>query len=119
MTNLAQLLVRAGRLHPHRPALVHGTRTLANFAETSDRVARLAHALRRRFNAQEGDRVALAMRNTPAFVEVLFAAWHAGLVAVPINAYLHPKEMAYILENCGARLCFATSAEAAWSGPCR
>ena len=55
-----------------------------------------------------GDRVALAMKNCPSFLEVLYACWHAGLVAVPINAKLHQTEFAYILENSGSRLCFAT-----------
>ena len=29
------------------------------------------------------------MRNRPEYLEALFAIWHAGLVAVPINARLH------------------------------
>ena len=32
----------------------------------------------------------------------------AGLVAVPVNAKLHPRELAYILEHSSARLCFAS-----------
>ena len=34
--------------------------------------------------------------------------WHAGLCAVPMNAKLHAKEFAFILENSGAKLCFVT-----------
>jgi long-chain acyl-CoA synthetase len=48
------------------------------------------------------------MTNCPEFYEVLFACWHAGLTAVPMNAKLHPKEFAYILENSGARACIVT-----------
>jgi acyl-CoA synthetase (AMP-forming)/AMP-acid ligase II len=48
------------------------------------------------------------MKNCPEFYEVLFACWHAGLTAVPMNAKLHPKEFAYILEDSGAKACFAT-----------
>jgi long-chain acyl-CoA synthetase len=48
------------------------------------------------------------MRNHPTYVELLFAAWHAGLVAVPINAKLHARELAYILQHSGARLCFTS-----------
>ncbi len=48
------------------------------------------------------------MANGPAFIEVPYACWHAGLAAVPINAKLHPAEFRYILEHSGARLCFAT-----------
>ena len=53
-----------------------------------------------------GDRVALVARNVPAYVETLFACWWAGLTAVPVNAKLHPKELAYVLENSGARWAF-------------
>jgi acyl-CoA synthetase (AMP-forming)/AMP-acid ligase II len=48
------------------------------------------------------------MKNCPEFYEVVFACWHAGLTAVPMNAKLHAKEFAYILENSGAKACFAT-----------
>ena len=39
------------------------------------------------------------MRNRPEYLEALFTIWHAGLVAVPVNARLHRDELAYILEN--------------------
>ena len=39
------------------------------------------------------------MRNRPEYLEALFAIWHAGLVAVPVNARLHRDEIAYILED--------------------
>jgi long-chain acyl-CoA synthetase len=55
-----------------------------------------------------GDRVALAMKNCPEFYELLFACWHAGMTAVPMNAKLHAKEFAYILENSGAKVCFVS-----------
>src|SRR5262249_27336568 len=34
--------------------------------------------------------------------------WHAGLAAVPANAKLHGRELGYILQHSGARLCFAS-----------
>jgi long-chain acyl-CoA synthetase len=52
--------------------------------------------------------VALAMSNSPEYIELLYAVWYAGLTAVPMNAKLHQREFAYILDNAGARLCFAT-----------
>jgi acyl-CoA synthetase (AMP-forming)/AMP-acid ligase II len=48
------------------------------------------------------------MKNCPEYWEVLFACWHAGLTAVPINAKLHPKEFEYILGDSGAKVCFLT-----------
>jgi long-chain acyl-CoA synthetase len=104
--NIALLLARSARLHAERPALAVGTQTVATYAELGARVARLAAGLAARL--QPNDRVGLVMKNCPAYVELMFACWHAGLVAVPINAKLHPRELEYILGHAGARLCFAT-----------
>ena len=41
---------------------------------------------------QPGDRVGLFMRNHPRYLEMLYGAWWAGLVVVPVNAKLHPRE---------------------------
>jgi acyl-CoA synthetase (AMP-forming)/AMP-acid ligase II len=59
-----------------------------------------------KFALAPGDRVAFAMKNCPQYWELLFACWHAGLVAVPMNAKLHQKEFNYIVENCQAKACF-------------
>jgi len=105
--NLAHLLARSARAHPQRPALARGSRMLATYDELASRVACLAGGLATRL--QPGDRVALVMKNCPQYAEVMFACWHAGLVAVPINAKLHPKELEFILGDSGARLGFATA----------
>ncbi len=44
------------------------------------------------------------MSNAPDYVAALYGCWHAGLIAVPINAKLHPKEVAHILADCAAAL---------------
>jgi acyl-CoA synthetase (AMP-forming)/AMP-acid ligase II len=48
------------------------------------------------------------MSNGVESIEVMYAIWHAGLCAVPMNAKLHAREFAFILENSGAKLCFVT-----------
>jgi long-chain acyl-CoA synthetase len=106
--NLAQLLLRSARWLPERPALALGRRTVRTYREMAARVARLAGGLNSKLSLQKGDRVGIAMKNCPEYYEVMFACWHAGLVAVPMNAKLHPKEFAYILENSGAKVCFVT-----------
>ena len=107
--NIAIHMMRAGRAFKDHAAVAKGATVLHNYGAVADRVSRLACALRKRFNLKTGDRVALTLRNCPEYLELLYATWHAGLVAVPINAKLHPIEFAYILENSEARLCFATS----------
>jgi long-chain acyl-CoA synthetase len=105
--NLAHWLDRAGRDDPQRPALGLGSRVVRTYGETAGRVARLAGAMRG-FGLDPGDRVAIVARNSPDYVEILYAVWHAGLAAVPANAKLHGAELGYILEQSGARLCFAS-----------
>ncbi len=106
--NLVHLLLRNARSQPERPALAVGTKVVLTYGELALRVQRLASGFRKRFSLKAGDRVALAMRNCPEYYEILFACWHAGLTAVPINAKLHAKEFAYIIENSGAKRCFVT-----------
>ncbi len=106
--NLAGLLQRSAAADPARPALALGTTVTSSYGELGRRAAVLAGSLRNRYGLAPGARVALAMANGPAFVEVLFACWHAGLAVVPINAKLHPEEFRYILGHSGARLCFAS-----------
>ncbi len=106
--NLAVLLASTAARWPDLSAVAEGDRHVHSYRALAGRVARLAGALTGRLGLAPGDRVALAMGNAPEYVEILFAAWHAGLVAVPINAKLHPREFAYILENSGARACFVT-----------
>ncbi|MGQ0383856.1 MAG: AMP-binding protein [Gammaproteobacteria bacterium] len=107
--NLAAHLVRAGRAFSGKPAIARGASVLLSYGELADRAGRLATALRRRFELRPGERVALALGNCPEYLEILYACWHAGLVAVPINAKLHPAEFAYVLDDCAARLCFASA----------
>jgi len=107
--NLAHLLLQAALRQPDRPAIAVGRKTVLSFGELASRVSRLSFGLKKKFNLAKGDRVALAMKNCPEYYELLFACWHAGLTAVPMNAKLHAKEFAYILENSGAKACFVSS----------
>ena len=107
--NLASLLVKSALARADRPAVAVGAGTVASYRALAARAARIAAGLRGLHGLEPGDRVALAMKNCPSFIETLFAIWHAGLAAVPMNAKLHPREHAYILENAQARLCVASA----------
>jgi long-chain acyl-CoA synthetase len=108
--NVAALLARAGHNWPLSPALALADRTVSDYGALADRAARIAGA----FGAvgfAEGERVAIVSRNVPEYIEAMFGCWWAGLVAVPVNAKLHPRELAFILEDSGARFAFV---DAAW-----
>jgi long-chain acyl-CoA synthetase len=106
--NLAELLARTARGDGTLPAVRQGAELWCDYATLAARTARLAAALGARLGLARGDRVALVMGNHPAYTEVLLACWWAGLAAVPVNAKLHPKEIAYILAQSGARALFVT-----------
>ena len=107
--NLAGLLDGPARWGADRPAVLVGDRTVRTWAQLAQAVARRATALRDRHGVGPGDAVALFAANHPAYLEVLFAIWHAGAVAVPISSRLHAREAADIVDRAHARLCFATA----------
>ena len=106
--NLALWLERAGRSYPARPAVAHGARVVKTYGELADQAARLAGALRERCALKPGDRVAIAAKNSVDYLTLMYGVWHAGLAAVPANAKLHGRELGFILEHSGARVCFAS-----------
>ena len=57
---------------------------------------------------KKGDRVMLYLSNSPEFYGAYFAVWHLGAIVVPLNVYLHEKEMAGIIEDATPRLIVTT-----------
>ncbi len=87
--------------NPAAPALI-GEEDAVSYAELMDRTARLAGGLRAA-GVAPGDRVALLMGNRFAFVEVLVACQRIGAVAVPLNPLQKAQEIAYAVNQCGAK----------------
>lgn len=102
--NVARWVERHGRRRRDEPALADGDRVHASWGAFAARTAAAAAGLREGFGLMHHERVALVMRNRPEYREALFAVWHAGLVAVPVNARLHRDEIAYVLDDSGAAL---------------
>ena len=106
--SLAHLLVRQARLQPDRPAIFSGSVLHATYGEWTARSAALAQHLRDA-GLNPGERLVLFMRNHPRYLEILWAAWYAGLVVVPVNARLHPREVEWIIADAQARWAFVTA----------
>jgi long-chain acyl-CoA synthetase len=104
---LAHLLLRHALEHPQRAAIYNGTQLQATYRDWACRSAGLAQRLRDA-GLVPGDRVLLFMRNHPRYLEVMWGAWWAGLVVVPVNAKLHPREAEWIVANAQARWGFVT-----------
>jgi len=106
--NIASWIVRAGNVAPGLPAVGLGRSVFCDYGSLARRVAGLAGGLTNRYRLKPGDRIAVFMNNVPQYVEVMFALWHVGLVAVPVNVKLHPKELEYILEKADVSVCIVS-----------
>ena len=102
--NPVSFLHRSMAIHPDRVAVVHGERRYT-YAELSERVNRLASALRAH-GLEPHDRVAAVCPNIPALLELHYGVPAAGGVLVAINTRLSSTEVGYILEHSGARVLF-------------
>jgi hypothetical protein len=56
-----------------------------------------------------GDKVAMAVANSQEFIISYLAITAIGAVAVPMNTFLKTTEFEYIINDCGARVLFASS----------
>ena len=100
--NPAIWVARHGKTLPNSPAIADGENVHSTWAQCAARTASVAGGLTSSFGLQPGDRVAIVMRNRPEYLEAQFGIWHAGLVAVPVNARLHREEISYIVEHSGS-----------------
>ncbi len=105
--NVARWLLSSAQLQPHAPALLEGARVEADYATFARRAGAIAHGLRERHAISPGDRIGVFMGNRTRYLEALYGIWWAGAVAVPINAKLHGREAAWILDDAQASLAFA------------
>jgi fatty-acyl-CoA synthase len=100
---------RAARI-PDAVALVDGpTGARTSYAELDERVGARAGRLAA-LGVGHGDRVALLGENSPAYLEWLFAAARLGAITVPVNMRLAPPEVAYVLDDSGARVLVRSTA---------
>ncbi len=93
--------------HPRRTAIFFKDRKIS-YGRLLKKVDTLARFLEIN-DIQRGDRVAIFMQNAPEFVVSLFAITKIGAVAVPVNTFLKSDEVAYILNDCGAKMLMASA----------
>jgi len=99
--NLVQL-VALSRTHGERLATIHEDQRVSYEAQYRA-IAALAAKLRA-MGVQKGDRVALAMRNMPEWPVAFFAIVATGAICVPLNAWWTPQELAFGVNDAGARV---------------
>ena len=70
-------------------------------------IGQISHALVHDLGVEQGDRVAIAMRNSPEWIAAFAAITSVGAIAVPMNAWWQTDEMVFALADSGARIVFA------------
>jgi len=94
-------LERAARYYPERTALVSSGKR-STFRALRDRVGGIAAALHRQ-GLRAGDRLALLLPNEPEYIELVYACSWLGVIAVPLNTRLSPREIDRVLADADPR----------------
>jgi long-chain acyl-CoA synthetase len=98
--NLAGAFAESVHKQSQKIALFWGERHYS-YADLWRQSVLVSHYLQQHFAVKPGDRVGLWLRNCPEFIPSLFGILHAGAVVVPINNFLKPDEVNYILDDAG------------------
>ncbi len=101
--NVSDLLSIPAAIVPDRAATVfEGRRT--SYSELDARAGALAAGLASRAGVRPGDRVAWMDTNGDRQIEAVFGVARAGAVSVPVNYRARDDELAFVLEDSGARV---------------
>jgi long-chain acyl-CoA synthetase len=106
--NLACAFGASAGKHHAEPALFWGEAQFTHGAILTE-CQRVAHYLQA-FQLKPGERVGLWIKNCPEFIYSLLGVWFARGVVVPINNFLKPHEVEFILADAGIRLLITESA---------
>lgn len=108
MLSLGHLLAVNARRHPDKTALVFENLSFS-YAELDTHVNRYANVLLAR-GVSKGDRIGILSTNTDRLVLAVYAGFKIGAIVVPMNPSSTPRELHYLLSDCGATaLLFAPS----------
>src|SRR5437870_2324738 len=105
MINLSSFIAFHAKQTPRRCALKYRGEDIS-YADFDGRIRKVGGWLAAR-GIGRGDVVAALMKNSAAFLELVFATSHIGAVFLPINYRLSADEVGYIVGNSGARLLVA------------
>src|SRR4051794_11750064 len=105
MINLSSFIAFHARQTPTRCALKYRGQEIS-YAALNGRIRTVGGWMASRGIGPD-DVVAVLMKNSPAFLDIAFAASHIGAIFLPINYRLAADEIAYIVENSGARILIA------------
>jgi long-chain acyl-CoA synthetase len=107
--NLPLLFDAFSMLHGATEAVVAGAERLT-FAQLNEQATALAKVLAASWNVRKGDRVAIAMRNCPAWIVSYLAILKAGGIATLLNGWWQAGEMRHALALSAPELIIADAA---------
>jgi len=94
--------------HPDKPAIIMSpSGDTVTYGELDRQANQMSH-LFRSAGFQRGDHIAFCLENRSEFLPLAWGAHYAGLYYTAISSRLMAEEMAYIINDCGARA-FITS----------
>src|SRR5215468_11122269 len=103
--SMADVLEATARVAGEAPAIHYFDATIS-YARLDDLASRFATLLAS-WGVGHGDRVALYLQNVPQYFIALYGIWKRGAIAVPLNPMFKDRELAYHLEDSGARVLVA------------
>jgi long-chain acyl-CoA synthetase len=101
--NLALAFAQSARSDFSKTALFWGE-VRFSYGQFWQQTLGVAQKLQSSLGVRRGDRVGVWLKNCPEFVPVLFGIWQAGALAVPINNFLKPAEVQFILADAGIEI---------------
>jgi fatty-acyl-CoA synthase len=105
---LYDALARAALQRPSHPATAFYGATLS-YAELHHRVDAMAGFLQHTCGVKRGDRVLIALQNSPQYVIAYYAVMRADAVIVPVNPMNKTEEIAYLAADSGATVAIVGS----------
>jgi len=99
LRNIADVLRINARYYPNKKAVIDSPKEFT-WEEVDNRVNCFANALIGQ-GCEQGDRVAILAYNASEYLEIIFACAKAGLIFLPLNFRLSPREISYILKDAG------------------
>ncbi len=101
--NLSKAFEAVAARQPDKIALFYGEKEYS-FSDLLTESRRVAAFLQGEMGVKPGDRVAMWLKNCPEFIPTLFGIFIAGGIAVPVNNFLKPQEVSFILSDSGAEI---------------
>jgi long-chain acyl-CoA synthetase len=98
---------KMAKKNPDQIAIVDADHTTITFRDLATVTHQVVHGLRN-LGLERGDTISLLSSNTIPMLAVTLGATQAGIYVTPVNWHLTPHEVAYIVDDCNAKVFFAS-----------